>query len=163
MISAGASGAGFVASVNALGLRPAPGRFPPRFDFKLAKRAETGAILSTMRIAIVGSRRRSDRETIASFIRALPAGAVIVSGGCEGPDKFAAEAARDCGLAVVEHLPNLSGCVARFEFTKRFYERNQRVVNDCDRLVAAVAADRKGGAEDTIRRAKKAGKPVTLI
>jgi hypothetical protein len=75
---------------------------------------------------------------------------------------FAAEAARACGLAVIEHLPDLDGCKARHEFTKRYYARNQRVVDDAERVVAFVAPDRKGGTEDTIRRALKAGKPVTL-
>jgi hypothetical protein len=35
-------------------------------------------------------------------------------------------------------------------------------VDDSDRIIAFVAADRTGGTEDTIRRAKRAGKPVEL-
>lgn len=116
-----------------------------------------------MRVAVVGSRRRLDRETVEAYVGTLPVSAVIVSGGCEGPDKFAAETARARGMAVVEHLPDLAGCSKRFEFAKRYYERNQRVVDDCDFLVAAVALDRKGGTEDTIKRAIKADKPVNLL
>jgi hypothetical protein len=33
---------------------------------------------------------------------------------------------------------------------------------DCDRVVAFVASDRKGGTEDTIKRALKAAKPVEI-
>jgi hypothetical protein len=66
-------------------------------------------------------------------------------------------------MMVIEHLPDLTGCAKRFEFTKRYYERNQRVVDDCDTLTAFVAPDRKGGTEDTIKRAIKAGKPVTIL
>lgn len=116
-----------------------------------------------MRVAVVGSRRRRDRDTVDRFIAGLPDSAIVVSGGCEGPDKFAAEAARARGLPVVEHLPDLTGCTKHFEFTQRYYERNQTVVDDCDQLAALVAPDRKGGTEDTIRRALKAGKPVTLL
>jgi hypothetical protein len=36
------------------------------------------------------------------------------------------------------------------------------VAKDCDRAVAFVASDRKGGTEDTIKRALKAGKPVEI-
>jgi hypothetical protein len=50
----------------------------------------------------------------------------------------------------------------RFEFTKTYYARNQLVAKDCDRVVAFVASDRKGGTEDTIKRALKAGKPVEI-
>ena len=116
-----------------------------------------------MRVAIVGSRKRTDRDSVSAFVESLPVEAVVVSGGCEGPDKFAADAARKRGLTVVEHLPDLTGCSQRFEFTKRFYERNQRVVDDSERVAAFVAPDRKGGTEDTIKRAAKAGKPVVIL
>jgi hypothetical protein len=115
-----------------------------------------------MRVAVVGSRRRLDREAVVAAVRALQPGAVIVSGGCEGPDQWAAAAARSQGLPVVEHLPDTAGCRQRFEFTRAYYGRNQKVVDDCDQVIAFVAADRKGGTEDTIRRARKAGKPVDV-
>jgi hypothetical protein len=44
----------------------------------------------------------------------------------------------------------------------RYYARNQRIVDDSDLIVAFVAPDRTGGTEDTIRRAKRAGKPVEV-
>jgi hypothetical protein len=43
-----------------------------------------------------------------------------------------------------------------------FYRRNQRLVDDSDRVIAFVAPDRTGGTEDTIRRATRAGKPVEV-
>jgi hypothetical protein len=115
-----------------------------------------------VKVAVVGSRKRKDRGAIVALVNALPAGSVVVSGKCEGPDQWAAEAARARGLEVLEFEPDLSGCKQRFEYTKRYYERNQRVVDACDRVAAFVAPDRKGGTEDTIRRAEKAGKPVDL-
>jgi predicted Rossmann fold nucleotide-binding protein DprA/Smf involved in DNA uptake len=116
-----------------------------------------------MKVAIIGSRRRKDRDAVVAAVQALQPGTIVVSGGCEGPDEWAADAARHAGLAVVEHLPDTAGCRRRFEFTKAYYARNQLVANDCDRVVAFVAPDRKGGTEDTIKRALKAGKPVEIL
>lgn len=119
--------------------------------------------MSVRRVAIIGSRQRTDRETVTRLVRNLGPGVIVVSGGCEGPDQWAAEEARAIGLEVVEHLPDLSECRQRFEFTKRFYERNQRVVEDATEVFALVAPNRKGGTEDTIKRARKANVPVTII
>lgn len=115
-----------------------------------------------MKVAIVGSRRRTDREAVIAAVNALPVGTIVVSGGCAGPDQWAAEAAEARGLTVREHLPKTEGCRQRFEFTKANYARNQAIVDDCDRVIAFVDASRKGGTEDTIRRANKAGRPVDL-
>lgn len=116
-----------------------------------------------MRIAIVGSRRYTNKGAVTAFVQDLPADSVVISGACEGPDQWAAEAARARDLQVIEHKPDLTGCVQRFEYTKRYHARNQVVADDCETMAAFVAPDRKGGTEDTIRRAKKAGKPVRIF
>jgi hypothetical protein len=77
-------------------------------------------------------------------------------------DTWAAEAARGRGLAVVEHLPDLSGVRVRGEASRRYHERNERIAQDCDRMIAFPSADRTGGTEDAIRRAARHGKPVEL-
>jgi hypothetical protein len=120
-----------------------------------------------MRVAIVGSRRRADRSAVEACVAELPKGSVVVSGGCRGVDRWAAEAARLRGLDVAEHKPELDAARSRGEAARRYYERNQRVVDDCDRMIAFPAADRPngakgGGTEDTIRRAIAAGKCVQL-
>ncbi|BCH32624.1 hypothetical protein MesoLjLc_45540 [Mesorhizobium sp. L-8-10] len=116
-----------------------------------------------MRVAIVGSRDRKDREAVAAAVRALPSGTVVVSGGCDGPDIWAAETARECGLEVVEHLPDLTGCRRRHEYTEAYYARNRVVAADCDQMIAFVNQARKGGTEYTIKQALKAGKPVQIM
>ncbi len=116
-----------------------------------------------MKIAIVGSRRRRDQSTVVKFVNSLPAGTIVVSGACpDSADVWAAEAARARGLEVIEFKPDLTGCKKRFEFTKRYYARNQQVAEACDELIAFVAPDRKGGTEDTIKRACVLGKPVLI-
>lgn len=96
-------------------------------------------------------------------MRGLPSDAVVVSGGCRGVDTWAAQDAKAAGLAVQEFLPDLDGVRSRGEAARRYHDRNGQVVAACDRLIALVSDDRKGGTEDTIRKAVAAGKPVTLV
>ncbi len=116
-----------------------------------------------MRVAIVGSRRRDDPATaaiVAAVVESLPDDATVVSGGARGPDAFAADAARRRGLAVVVERPDYRGVASRVAAARALLERNGRIVEGADLLVAFPSADRTGGTEDTIRRAKRAGVPV---
>jgi hypothetical protein len=115
-----------------------------------------------MRVGMVGSRRRTDRETIEAAVYRLPLGTVVVTGAARGPDRWAEQAARTRGFEVVIYRPDLHEVRARWQATERFYTRNQRIVDDSDRIIAFVAPERTGGTEDTIRRALRAGKPVEL-
>jgi hypothetical protein len=115
-----------------------------------------------MKIGIVGSREFPQTKLVEWFVRDLPKGVTVLSGGARGVDAAAAEHARKCGLALEECLPDLTGCVERLDFTRRYYERNQRIVDGCDMLVAFTEKDH-GGTWDTIKRAVKANKPVKII
>jgi predicted Rossmann fold nucleotide-binding protein DprA/Smf involved in DNA uptake len=115
-----------------------------------------------VKIAIIGSRRRIDRAAVEAAVAALPQGTVVISGGASGPDTWAAEAASRLGLEVVVYRPATDGVRGYGEAARRYHERNQRIVDACERLIAFVAADRRGGTEDTIRRANRAGKPVEI-
>ena len=83
-----------------------------------------------MRIGIVGSRRRTDRGAVEAFIAELTPETVVVTGGAEGPDQWAEEAARARGLVVAVHKPDLDGAVTRWQMADRYYARNQRIVDD---------------------------------
>jgi hypothetical protein len=111
---------------------------------------------------MVGSRRRTDRETIETAIGGLPIGTVVITGGARGPDRWTEQAARKRGLEVIVHEPDLGGVRTRWQAAERFYARNQRIADDSDLVIAFVAPDRTGGTEDTIRRAVRAGKPVEV-
>ena len=111
---------------------------------------------------MVGSRRRTDRDTIEAAVGDLPIGTVVITGGATGPDRWAEQAARTREFEVVVHRPDLHGVRARWQAAKRFYALNQRIVDDSDLVIAFVAPDRTGGTEDTIRRAVHAGKPVEV-
>jgi hypothetical protein len=129
-------------------------------------------------IGIVGSRRRDTRQDFeaveAAFRKAYEPGDRIVSGGCHrGGDRFAEIIAlqlakpghwtlgelfhlsayrrhwfiKESGAPIILHLPNWDedGRAAAFV-------RNGLIARDADVLIACVAADRKGGTEDTIRK-----------
>jgi hypothetical protein len=96
------------------------------------------------------------------FIRDIPDGVTIVSGGAVGVDKAAEEYAKRRGLPTSIYLPDLAGCIEKKDFTLRYYARNQQIVDDCDLLVAFTEKD-YGGTWDTIKRARAAGKPVKII
>jgi YspA, cpYpsA-related SLOG family len=116
-------------------------------------------------IAIVGARRRTDRETIERLVAGLPADTVIVSGGAIGPDTWAEEAARKRGLATKIFRPDLHDVdtLSQGQITRRYHARNQQIVDAADEVFALVAPDRKGGTEDTIRRAERKGIPFTIL
>jgi len=115
-----------------------------------------------MRIGVVGSRRRTDREAVEACIAELAPETVVVTGGARGPDRWAEQAARRRGLGVAVHKPNLVGAHTRWQATKRYYARNQAIVDESAGIIAFVAPDCTGGTEDTIRRAERAGKPVEV-
>ena len=115
------------------------------------------------RIAIVGSRSRTDPETVDRLVAAMPAGTVIISGGAPGPDTWAEEAAHKYGLAVEIFRPELEGARSQGQKTRRYHKRNQMIVDAVDEVFALVSPQRAGGTEDTISRAIRKGKPVTLL
>jgi hypothetical protein len=118
-----------------------------------------------VKIAIVGSRRRIDRETVEVIVSTLPPDAVVISGGAAGPDSWAEEYALARGLAVKIFRPDFADeeTLSLGQITRRYHARNQQIVNAADEVFALVAPDRKGGTEDTIRRAQRKGIPITIL
>jgi hypothetical protein len=114
-------------------------------------------------IGIVGSRRRDGLDdlsrTCLAFDKLYKNGDEIVSGGCpRGGDRFAEIIARQYGCSITIHFPDWGrlGKIAGLE-------RNTKIVRDCDILIAVVVSDRKGGTEDSVRKAIKLGKPVIYV
>lgn len=115
-----------------------------------------------MNIAIVGSRTFPQLKLVEWFIRDLPLGVKIISGGAIGVDSAAVQYARQRGLEAEVCLPDLTGCKERYEYTQRYYARNEKIVTEADLVVAFTEKD-KGGTWDTIKRAHKIGKPFKVI
>jgi len=56
-----------------------------------------------MRVIVCGDRNWSDHKVMLRELKKLPAGAIIVEGGCRGADLMAASIAKELGLIVEEH------------------------------------------------------------
>lgn len=110
-------------------------------------------------IGVVGSRRRNSNEDFSAcenlVLKLFKEGDTLVSGGCPvGGDYFAEIIAKKYGMSITIHYPNWNlGKHAGLL-------RNTKIAEDCDILIALVADDRTGGAEDTIRKARALNKPV---
>ena len=114
-------------------------------------------------IGIVGSRRRdtpNDQRLIEEkFTELYEPGDRIVSGGCPvGADAFAEVLAKNCGTTITIHYPDWNG-----KGRAAGPIRNTLIADDCDVLIAAVAPDRTGGTEDTVKKCEKRGKEVHLV
>ena len=115
-----------------------------------------------MKIGIVGSRRRKDRDNVIKLVDSLCAYDIVVSGGCRGVDTWAEERARERGLQVIVFKPDLSDIKDKSDMINRYYERNKLIAKRCDILYAFVSSDRKGGTENTILWAKRFNKKVII-
>jgi predicted Rossmann fold nucleotide-binding protein DprA/Smf involved in DNA uptake len=109
-----------------------------------------------MRVAIVGSREYSNLNRVREFVKALPPGTVVISGGARGVDHTAATAARIRGLEVVEYLAEWEHYGQRAGFM-----RNADIVAAADRVVAFWDGQSRG-TQHTIQLATNAGKDVTI-
>ena len=111
-----------------------------------------------MRIAIVGSRHFADPGRVADYVKSLPPGTSIVTGSASGVDAAATKAAREKGIPV-QVMP------ASFEEladSSKSVERNQRLVDLCDVLVAFWDGSSKG-TRTTVDRALDSGKEVHVF
>ena len=115
------------------------------------------------RIAIIGSRSRVDRLEVENLVLSLAPDSIVISGGADGPDTWAEDAARRRGLGIVIFRPDLDGVTSKFDVTKRYHARNQQIADAAEVVYAFVATNRKGGTEDTIKRAERRAIPVHLL
>lgn len=116
-----------------------------------------------MKYGIVGSRKRTNEHAVRDFVSTLALRDTVVSGGCVGVDTWAVDQAEKIGIKTKIFWPDLKNCKKRFEFVEAYYARNKLIAEECDILVAFVSSDRKGGTENTIKHAEKAGKKIILL
>jgi len=116
-----------------------------------------------MRIGIVGSRRREDKENVEDLVDTLDENDVVVSGGCKGVDTWAEKRAIERGLEVDIYEPDFDGCDEYYDYCQAYYDRNREIVKNSDVIYAFVAEDRTGGTENTIKHAEELGVEVKII
>ena len=109
------------------------------------------------KIGIVGCRDRKDKSRVKSVVKSLSElcdDLHIVSGGARGPDSWAIEEAKNWGIPSTVHFSRIpAGHAPKYLVARALYERNQRIVDDIDVLIAFVSPERKGETEDTIKKA----------
>ena len=113
-----------------------------------------------MKIGIVGSRimPQEHKHLIEEFVGSLREGTVVVSGGARGVDSWAADAARERGLEVIEHRPDIEDTAPKAEFIKAAFGRNMIIAKDSDIIFAFICKD-GGGTEDTLDKMRRLKKP----
>jgi predicted Rossmann fold nucleotide-binding protein DprA/Smf involved in DNA uptake len=116
-----------------------------------------------MKIAVVGSRTRTDKQSVVDYIDSVSQDDTIISGGCEGVDTWAIEAAMARGLKWKVIYPNMDGAKNYYDRCNRYYDRNEKVAKEAEMVVAFVSKNRKGGTENTLQYAKKYGKVVIVV
>ena len=109
------------------------------------------------RVAVIGSRRFPNPEVIVAYVSNLPADTILVSGGAEGTDTIAEQAARARSLSVEiyaadwEQLGRKAGPI-----------RNQQIVEASD-LVVAFWDGESRGTLNTVMRAVEAKREVRVF
>lgn len=100
---------------------------------------------AVFKLAVVGSRTISSNKEAAHVYgvldglrQSLPLLTHVVSGGARGPDRFAAQWAKERGVELVEHLPDWT--VGKHAG----HLRNSLVARDCDAMVAFWDGRSKG-------------------
>lgn len=102
-------------------------------------------------VAIVGSRRWKDYDAFCEAMPALGEYDHVISGGAPGVDSLAELLAQALGKAFTKFPPD-----PKKPFTIAAHERNQRIVDAADAMIA-FPGPRSTGTWDAIRRAKKKG------
>jgi predicted Rossmann fold nucleotide-binding protein DprA/Smf involved in DNA uptake len=126
-------------------------------------------------VGIVGSRRRDSEADLEdcrkAFLKTYQDGDTLVSGGCpKGGDRFAEVFAKEYGIPIKIRYPDRSQLDPekmkrnpKWAYAEINFARNTLIAQDSDVLIAVVADDRKGGTEDTVKKAIALGKPVVLV
>lgn len=114
-----------------------------------------------MKVAIVGSRGWEDYDAIWEYVLALPEGTVVISGGAPGVDEAALRYAQVWGFVTANVRPAWKDRNGHYNGRAGF-SRNKVIVQLADRVVAFWDG-RSRGTADTIRWAKKLGKPLEVI
>jgi uncharacterized phage-like protein YoqJ len=117
-----------------------------------------------MKVGIVGSHRRKDRDAVRDLVEGLPKGSIVVSGGRKGVDTWAIELAREFGFKTVEFYPYVppEDC-AVWTLKNSQKTQNQKIINSSDVIYAFVAEDREGTTESLVKLAEKSGVPVEIV
>ena len=131
-----------------------------------------------IKIGVVGSRRRNSENDLQLLYKTIKEyidiygleNIILVSGGCpKGADNFCEIIHNNLDFPkdMIIHYPDKSKLDPRLNYRAAYavicYERNTKIAEDSDILIAMVAPDRKGGTEDTIKKFKRYKKANPIL
>lgn len=125
------------------------------FHLKIFEKDKKNAYTLSMKTAIIGSRSIEDYALLLQAIEGMTITEVI-SGGAAGVDKMAERYAKEQGLPLTIIRPDWR------KGKEAGPMRNQKIVELADQVLA-LWDGRSKGTTDTIRRTKKAGKPLKVL
>jgi hypothetical protein len=111
-----------------------------------------------VKVAIVGSRHFPEMDRVQEYVRGLPDGTTIVTGGASGVDAAAGEVARERNLGLIQLRPRFEegtdpGASSR---------RNQELIDAAD-VVVAFWDGQSTGTRGTVDRAIASGREVHVF
>lgn len=116
-----------------------------------------------MNIAVVGNRVGWKEKRIHEILSTLLifkklVDITIVSGGADGVDTYAQTYAKKHGFPIKIIYPS-----PHRPTPERYFERNQKIIDEADELIAFNKKVGAGGTQSTINRAFKKGIPVVVL
>lgn len=114
-------------------------------------------IIRVMKVAVIGSREFPDENKVREYVRNLPTGSIVVSGGARGVDSWAEDEAKRNGLEVIVFAADWQKYGRRAGAL-----RNTTIIETAD-VVAAFWDGVSRGTADSIRKAKDADKSVEIF
>lgn len=112
-----------------------------------------------MNIGVVGNRIGWNYNSIKSFLKnKINKNDTIISGGAIGVDSFAQQFAKEMGIKILIIYPD-----PNVPSPNKYYNRNQKIVNHSEKLIAFQIASKKSGTQSTINRARKRGLDIEII
>jgi hypothetical protein len=125
-----------------------------------------------MKVAIVGDRQVTDYNIIVKAIQQSGFDITeVVSGGARGVDSLAVRWAQDNGLPYVEFKADwnnikVAGAIVKTnKWGKKYnamagFQRNQQIVDYAEAVIAIQPYGPTSGTQDTVKKTKKAKKPL---
>lgn len=115
-----------------------------------------------MKYGIVGNREGWDEKFVAAKIDEIISNdkteVIIISGGAKGIDAFAENYAVKNKIRCKLFMPDYGR-----NSPQRYFERNRKIAEACDILIAFDKKAGRSGTKNTIRHAKELNKEVILI
>lgn len=121
-----------------------------------------------MKLGIVGSRNCDIRVEQLEYIigrlfkdKKIDKVTEIISGGADGADTLSDAVARKRGIKMTIYYPKIS------EFKTKgkaiFFERNKKIAEECDALLALYNPAKRSGTANTVKYAKEFKKPIFIV